>query len=63
MGRLTLGLRIASLEAQIAELRRELKFGPARIGYRLGVAPSKVHRVLVRLGLNRLLWIDRRRAG
>jgi transposase InsO family protein len=48
-----------TLEAQIAELRRELKLGPARIGYRLGVAPSTVHRVLVRLGLNRLSWMDR----
>lgn len=48
-----------SIEAQIAELRRELKLGPARIGYRLGVAPSTVHRVLVRLGLNRLSWMDR----
>jgi transposase InsO family protein len=47
------------LEAQIAELRHELKLGPARIGYRLGVAPSTVHRVLVRLGLNRLAWMDR----
>jgi hypothetical protein len=26
------------IEAQIAELRGELKLGPARIGYRLGVA-------------------------
>lgn len=48
-----------NLEAQIAELRAELKLGPARIGYRLGVAPSTVHRVLVRLGLNRLSWMDR----
>jgi transposase-like protein len=47
------------IEAQIAELRGELKLGPARIGYRLGVAPSTVHRVLVRLGLNRLAWMDR----
>jgi transposase InsO family protein len=47
------------IEAQIAELRAELKLGPARIGYRLGVAPSTVHRVLVRLGLNRLSWMDR----
>ena len=31
----------------------------ARIGYRLGVAPSTVHRVLTRLGLNRLKWMDR----
>ena len=48
-----------TLEAQIAELRSELKLGPARIGYRLGIAPSTVHRVLVRLGLNRLAWMDR----
>ena len=47
------------VEAQIAELRKELKLGPARIGYRLGVAPSTVHRVLVRIGLNRLSWMDR----
>ena len=33
----------AAVEAQIAELRAELKLGPARIGYRLGVAPSTVH--------------------
>ena len=47
------------LEAQIAELRRELKLGPARIAWRLGVPASTVHRVLVRLGMNRLAWIDR----
>ena len=51
--------RAPELEAQIAELRAELKLGPARIGYRLGVAPSTVQRVLVRLGLNRLAWMDR----
>lgn len=49
----------AQVEAQIAELRCTLKLGPARIGYRLGVAPSTVHRVLTRLGLNRLKWMDR----
>ena len=47
------------VEAQIRELRTTLKLGPARIGYRLGVAPSTVHRVLTRLGLNRLRWLDR----
>ena len=47
------------LEAEIEQLRRELKLGPARIGYRLGVAPSTVYRVLRRLGLNRLCWLDR----
>jgi transposase InsO family protein len=48
-----------TVEAGIAQLRRELKLGPVRIGARLGVAPSTVHRVLVRLGLNRLAWLDR----
>jgi transposase InsO family protein len=48
-----------TIEAQIAELRQVLKLGPARIGYRLGVPGSTVHRVLVRLGLNRLSWMDR----
>jgi transposase InsO family protein len=47
------------VEAQIAELRQLLKLGPARIGGRLGVPASTVHRVLVRLGLNRLSWMDR----
>ena len=47
------------LEAEIVELRRTLKLGPVRIGARLGVPASTVHRVLVRLGLNRLAWIDR----
>jgi transposase-like protein len=43
-----------AIEAQIEELRRTLKLGPARIGYRLGVPSSTVHRVLTRLGINRL---------
>ncbi len=47
------------VQAQIRELRTTLKLGPARIGYRLGVAPSTVHRVLTRLGINRLKWLDR----
>ena len=46
-------------EGQIEELRRTLKLGPARIGYRLGVPASTVHRVLIRLGINRLSWMDR----
>jgi transposase InsO family protein len=49
----------SALEDDIAELRRTLKLGPARIGARLGVPASTVHRVLVRLGLNRLSWMDR----
>jgi transposase-like protein len=48
-----------AVAAEIAELRRTLKLGPARIGHRLGVPASTVHRVLVRLGLNRLAWMDR----
>ena len=47
------------IERRIAELRRGLKLGPARIAYRLGLAPSTVYRVLHRLGLNRLSWLDR----
>jgi transposase InsO family protein len=47
------------VEASIEELRRTFKLGPVRIGYRLGVPASTVHRVLVRLGLNRLSWMDR----
>ena len=47
------------VEAQIEELRRTLKLGPARIGYRLGVPTSTVHRVLTRLGISRLSWMDR----
>ena len=47
------------LEARICVLRHDRKFGPARIGYELGVAPSTVHRVLVRYGIYRLAWMDR----
>jgi len=48
-----------AVEAQIEELRRTLKLGPARIGYRLGVPTSTVHWVLTRLGITRLSWMDR----
>jgi transposase InsO family protein len=47
------------LESAICTLRRRRKFGPARIGYELGIAPSTVHRVLARHGLSRLAWMDR----
>ncbi len=47
------------VEAAIVELRRILKQGPVRIGARLGVPASTVHRVLVRHRLNRLAWLDR----
>jgi transposase InsO family protein len=49
----------AEIEAEILALRTELKRGPARIGLQLGVPASTVHRVLCRLGLNRLAWMDR----
>jgi transposase InsO family protein len=47
------------LEDEVARLRREEKLGPVRIAARLGMASSTVHRVLCRLGLNRLRWLDR----
>lgn len=45
--------------ARIEQLRRREKLGPARIGHRLGMPPSTVYRVLCRLGLQRLAWLDR----
>ena len=48
-----------SLERRIEGLRRSRKLGPARIAGILGLAPSTVHRVLVRQNLNRLAWFDR----
>lgn len=35
------------------------RWGPARIGFLLGLHPSTVHRVLARYGLARLRWLDR----
>jgi transposase InsO family protein len=49
----------AELESAIEDLRRTLKLGPVRIAARLGVPASTVHRVLCRLGLNRLACMDR----
>ena len=49
----------AQLEQRIVRLRRRERLGPARIGARLGVPASIVHRVLVRHGLNRLAVLDR----
>jgi transposase InsO family protein len=46
-------------ERQVERLRRSRKLGPARIGGILEMPTSTVHRVLVRLGLNRLAWMDR----
>jgi transposase InsO family protein len=47
------------LQRRIERLRRRLKLGPVRIAYRVGLAPSTVYRVLRRLGLHRLRWLDR----
>ena len=46
-------------ERRIIGLRVSRRWGPARIGYRLGMHPSTVHKVLVRYGLARLAWLDR----
>jgi transposase InsO family protein len=48
-----------AVEMTICALRRARKFGPARIGYELEIAPSTVHRVLARHGISRLAWMDR----
>jgi transposase InsO family protein len=48
-----------AVERAIAQLRTSRKLGPARIAAVLGLVCSTVHRVLVRLGLNRLAWLDR----
>jgi transposase InsO family protein len=47
------------VEREIAALRRREKLGPLRIGFRLGLAGSTVYRVLCRLGLRRIAWMDR----
>lgn len=49
----------ARVERQIVALRRRTKLGPIRIGVRLQMPASTVHRVLVRRHLNRLSWMDR----
>ncbi len=47
------------VERRILGLRVARRWGPARIGYHLGLHPSTVHRVLSRYGLARLTWLDR----
>jgi transposase InsO family protein len=49
----------ASRERRIVHLRRKHGLGPARIAGIVGMAPSTVHAVLVRHGLNRLDHLDR----
>lgn len=47
------------VEAQVIELRRELKQGPARLAGRVGLPASTIYRILRRHGLHRLSWMDR----
>ena len=47
------------MERKICNLRRRHKLGPARIGARLGLPSSTVHRVLTRHGINRLVHLDK----
>jgi transposase InsO family protein len=49
----------ARLEARVVRLRRQHKWGPARIAPHVGLPVSTVHRILVRHGVNRLAWMDR----
>ena len=46
-------------ERRIIKVRVLRRWGPARIGYLLGIHPSTVHRVLARYGMARLSWLDR----
>jgi transposase len=46
-------------ERRIIKVRVIRRWGPARIGYLLGIHPSTVHRVLTRHGVARLRWLDR----
>src|SRR3954453_4210906 len=46
-------------ERRIIKVRVLRRWGPARIGYLLGLHPSPVHLVLARYRLARLAWLDR----
>jgi transposase InsO family protein len=46
-------------ERRIIKVRVIRRWGPAQIGYLLGIHPSTVHRVLTRYGVARLRWLDR----
>ena len=46
-------------ERRIINVRVTRRWGPARIGFLLGLHPSTVHRVLSRYRLARLAWLDR----
>ncbi len=47
------------LERRIIKVRVLRRWGPARIGFLLGLHPSTVYRVLSRYRLARLAWLDR----
>jgi transposase InsO family protein len=47
------------IERRIVKLRWLRRWGPARIGYHLGLHPSTVHKVLTRYKMARLGWLDR----
>ena len=49
----------ARTERRIVALRRSRRLGPARLAGLVDVPASTVHRVLVRHGVNRLVWMDR----
>ena len=46
-------------ERRIIKVRATRRWGPARIGFLLGLNPATVHRVLVRFRLPRLAVLDR----
>jgi transposase InsO family protein len=46
-------------ERRIVKLRWIRRWGPARIGYHLGLHPSTVYQVLTRYRMTRLSWLDR----
>jgi transposase InsO family protein len=46
-------------ERRVIKVRVVRRWGPARIGYLLGLHPSTVHRVLTRYGMAKLRWLDR----
>jgi transposase InsO family protein len=47
------------VERRIIKLRYLRRWGPARIGFHLGMHPSTVHKVLSRYKMARLDWLDR----
>lgn len=46
------------IEAEVVRLREQLRWGPFRISYQVGISRATVHRVLVDHGLNRIGYLD-----